>query len=228
MSKKALATGHEDPDKEVNIGIIITPMLDMAFQLMAFFIMTYHPSSLEGHIDGKLLPPEKIISKGAASKPKEPDEKAISAEVDPAVKDAVLVIIKAVAPGQTEGKKTVKGKDGKIRVMPKIEGEPSRILVKTTESQEPELISDSNDDLEKGWKKLQDRLKAYQKSMDPIRAAQKGQKDKLKTIVKLMPDGNLEHVYVVTAWDICKGARFDIIGFVPPPDFQIKSDKLQP
>ena len=37
-----------------NLNPIITPMLDMAFQLMAFFIMTYHPSALEGHIDGKL------------------------------------------------------------------------------------------------------------------------------------------------------------------------------
>lgn len=29
----------------------ITPMLDMAFQLLTFFIFTYHPSALEGHMD---------------------------------------------------------------------------------------------------------------------------------------------------------------------------------
>jgi biopolymer transport protein ExbD len=29
----------------------ITPMLDMAFQLLAFFIFTYHPSDLEGQMD---------------------------------------------------------------------------------------------------------------------------------------------------------------------------------
>ena len=29
----------------------ITPMLDMAFQLLTFFIMTYRPSALEGHMD---------------------------------------------------------------------------------------------------------------------------------------------------------------------------------
>src|SRR5260221_4211229 len=28
----------------------VTPMLDMAFQLLAFFVMTYHPSALEGQI----------------------------------------------------------------------------------------------------------------------------------------------------------------------------------
>ena len=42
----------------VNLGIIITPMLDMAFQVLAFFIMTYHPSALEGYFDIKMLPPE--------------------------------------------------------------------------------------------------------------------------------------------------------------------------
>src|SRR6059058_3962046 len=28
----------------------ITPMLDMAFQLFAFFVVTYHPSQLEGQM----------------------------------------------------------------------------------------------------------------------------------------------------------------------------------
>lgn len=31
-------------------NIPVTPMLDMAFQLLAFFILTYHPSDLEGQI----------------------------------------------------------------------------------------------------------------------------------------------------------------------------------
>jgi biopolymer transport protein ExbD len=29
----------------------VTPMLDMAFQLLAFFILTYRPADLEGHLD---------------------------------------------------------------------------------------------------------------------------------------------------------------------------------
>jgi biopolymer transport protein ExbD len=37
----------------------VTPMLDMAFQLLAFFVMTYHPSDLEGQMDLS-LPSEKI------------------------------------------------------------------------------------------------------------------------------------------------------------------------
>ena len=57
---------------EVDLGIIITPMLDMAFQLLAFFVMTYHQSALEGHIDGNLLPPAKVAVKDPA-KPLEKD-----------------------------------------------------------------------------------------------------------------------------------------------------------
>ena len=47
----------ETGEEGVNLGIIITPMLDMAFQVLAFFIMTYHPSALEGHFDINMLPP---------------------------------------------------------------------------------------------------------------------------------------------------------------------------
>jgi biopolymer transport protein ExbD len=38
-----------DPSSEVILPI--TPMLDMAFQLLMFFIITYHPSALEGEMD---------------------------------------------------------------------------------------------------------------------------------------------------------------------------------
>jgi biopolymer transport protein ExbD len=71
----------------VDLGIIITPMLDMAFQLLAFFIMTYHPPAREAVIDGTLLPPAKI--QGTDKK----DSKAI---VDPLVKTKLRIIVKAV------------------------------------------------------------------------------------------------------------------------------------
>jgi biopolymer transport protein ExbD len=44
---------------EVNLPI--TPMLDMAFQLLTFFIFTYHPSGLEGQMDLN-LPSEKTAA----------------------------------------------------------------------------------------------------------------------------------------------------------------------
>lgn len=40
------------------VEVQITPMLDMAFQILAFFIMTYNPMPLEGQFAMSLLPVE--------------------------------------------------------------------------------------------------------------------------------------------------------------------------
>ena len=39
-----------DASVDVDINKVITPMLDMAFQIFAFFIVIYHPSQLEGQM----------------------------------------------------------------------------------------------------------------------------------------------------------------------------------
>lgn len=58
----------------------VTPMLDMAFQLLAFFVMTYHPSDLEGQMELS-LPSE------AVSQAQSPEDMKSDAPVD---KDADL------------------------------------------------------------------------------------------------------------------------------------------
>ncbi len=55
------------PDGGVDLGIMITPMLDMAFQLLAFFIMTFQPSPSEAALDGSLLPAAAIDAKGGGA-----------------------------------------------------------------------------------------------------------------------------------------------------------------
>jgi biopolymer transport protein ExbD len=49
----------------------ITPMLDMAFQLLAFFVMTYHPSDLEGQMDLSL--PSENITQAPSPEDVKPD-----------------------------------------------------------------------------------------------------------------------------------------------------------
>jgi biopolymer transport protein ExbD len=41
---------------EENVEIPVTPMLDMAFQLLTFFILTYHPMPSEGQFVMNLMP----------------------------------------------------------------------------------------------------------------------------------------------------------------------------
>ncbi len=48
---------HKKKKKNVEeIQIPITPMLDMAFQLLTFFILTFHPMPSEGQFSMNLLP----------------------------------------------------------------------------------------------------------------------------------------------------------------------------
>jgi len=75
----------------VDLAIIITPMLDMAFQLLAFFIMTYHPPAREAAIDGTLKP----AAQPAVSK-------AQKQEADPAVKMKLRIIVQAAPGGHTK------------------------------------------------------------------------------------------------------------------------------
>ena len=50
------------------VAINLTAMLDMAFQLLAFFVLTFKPAPIEGEISLRMPPPQAVI--GAASKNK--------------------------------------------------------------------------------------------------------------------------------------------------------------
>jgi biopolymer transport protein ExbD len=62
-------------DELPGVVLPITPMLDMAFQLLAFFILTYHPSALEGQME-LLLPTD------AATQAQKPDDVLPDAKAD--------------------------------------------------------------------------------------------------------------------------------------------------
>ncbi len=66
--------------RAMDIEIPVTPMLDMAFQLLTFFILTYRPAPAEGQFAMNLLPaqPATVISKEA---PKDQSNNSLSAEL---------------------------------------------------------------------------------------------------------------------------------------------------
>jgi biopolymer transport protein ExbD len=47
--------------KTEDVDIPITPMLDMAFQLLCFFVLTYHPAPTEGQFSMNLLPAQPAV-----------------------------------------------------------------------------------------------------------------------------------------------------------------------
>jgi biopolymer transport protein ExbD len=58
----------------------ITPMLDMAFQLLTFFIFTYHPSGLEGEMD--LALPSEAVKAAAKKDDVDPNKEANKEELE--------------------------------------------------------------------------------------------------------------------------------------------------
>jgi biopolymer transport protein ExbD len=178
----------QDEDKGVNLGLIITPMLDMSFQILAFFIMTYHPSALEGHFDIKLLPPKNVATKG----PTNINNELPPIDSEPELNDVLLVTVKSVAKGQTENGRT--------------DGDPSRILLTRPEdAANPVAIADTDVPFEEGLKKLSLELKKFLE--DPTHS---------KANIKIEPDPELKHKYTMEVYDACKLSGFQNIQFVGP------------
>src|SRR5438132_6078945 len=97
MGMRTKYQDHSTPG--VNLGLIITPMLDMSFQILAFFIMTYHPSALEGHIPGSLVPPDNFAKKSKDNNPLPAEAPPLSIpeeDLIPEIQEAITIKVKAI------------------------------------------------------------------------------------------------------------------------------------
>ncbi|MBX6315792.1 MAG: biopolymer transporter ExbD [Isosphaeraceae bacterium] len=87
-------------------------MLDMAFQLLAFFIMTYHPAPAEGQFSMSLLPASPAIDIQSENAPQA--EQPANADV-PASLRTLTTTLQATADGElgrvTVGENEVQGMD---------------------------------------------------------------------------------------------------------------------
>jgi biopolymer transport protein ExbD len=173
----------------VNLGLIITPFLDMAFQVLAFFIMTYHPSALEAHVPGLLLPPESG-KRSPAKNEIVADPRAISVDPDELV-EAIHVHVPAVIAGRIEGDRRV--------------GDPSRILIKQQQDAKFEVVADSS----LQWDEC---LRRLEKKLREARVGSVGG----KVAVKVEADGEVRQQFVMQVYDTCKRAGIDKVHFVPP------------
>jgi len=179
----------------VALGLIITPMLDMSFQILSFFIMTYHPSALEGHINGNLVPPTKAA---IASKNPVKVENDLLPDTDPELESTLQVIVKAVKKGETE----------RLRV----DGQPAAIFIKKQEDSDKTIVADTDEDLTTSLKKLRDKLKASLTG------------GTMKGNIRLDCEGDLNHQYVMRVYDVCKDAGFQNVSFVAPALEKAKKD----
>jgi biopolymer transport protein ExbD len=177
----------------VQLGLIITPMLDMSFQILAFFIMTYHPSALEAHIPGSLTPPENPATKSKdPSVPADPPDSVPEELLMPELDSAITVQVKAVLKDQEEA-------------MKRKVGSPGQIFVRSAIETAPELLEGSDVvEFPKALEMLEARLKQM--------GGGKGSKANLK----IAADGGLRYKYVLQVYDTAKRAGFERVHFVPP------------
>lgn len=84
-----------DAPTEVNLHVIITPMLDTCFQLLFFFIIMYRPHIMEGQMQMNL--PQKAEPSG---KPIEPN---LTPDAEPKVDAEVTVLVKTQHDGINDG-----------------------------------------------------------------------------------------------------------------------------
>jgi biopolymer transport protein ExbD len=130
----------------VNLGLIVTPMLDMSFQILAFFIMTYHPSALEGHLAGSLA----ARDVGGPPPIVEPRAEAPQLIVDPdQLADVPTVIVRSSGV---------------------IPGTPDKLLVKSHTDGAPRQVADATVTWERARADLGGELKALRKEIGTDKA----------------------------------------------------------
>jgi biopolymer transport protein ExbD len=215
----------------VQLGLIITPFLDMAFQILAFFIMTYHPSALEAHIPGNLTPPEDFAKKNPKDK-KDPTQvdplpSLEENELNPELDAAITVKIRSVIADRASGKR-------------QPEGGPAQIFLRSSLDTDFQLVADDIIILEDNDNSvipneatIWDKIPKQHAGVPPERQVQKILERDLKqmagksskTNIKLAPDGDLKQEYVMKVFDTCKRAGFTNVHFVPPPVLNSKIKK---
>jgi biopolymer transport protein ExbD len=70
-------------------SVPIAPMLDMAFQLLTFFVLTYRPAPVEGQFVMSLLPPPPATAMAAAPATNQP---AASSELPVAIRTLPMIL----------------------------------------------------------------------------------------------------------------------------------------
>ena len=94
---------RRNPAPDGKIALPITPMLDMTFQLLFFFIMNFNPADLEGQIEAALPAQDRVVD-GRGVAPAAPG---------PALPSGLTVEIRTGRDGGGISALSVRGADGK-------------------------------------------------------------------------------------------------------------------
>src|SRR5580704_12772333 len=80
-----MATKHRDTEPDVSVALPIVPMLDLSFQILFFFIITFNPSRAEGRMSMNLPPIGEAKAKDPANVSPSPSDSEMDSSSDLAV-----------------------------------------------------------------------------------------------------------------------------------------------
>jgi biopolymer transport protein ExbD len=123
---------HRDKgDAPVEVTLPITPMLDMSFQLLAFFVMTFQAASaLEGQLD-------MYLPKGGTPMAKKPDEMDLTKDSDADLQEqADVTVVVSSARGEVDSLSIrEKTKNTPVAGMPALKGALTKLRGELGEKQ---------------------------------------------------------------------------------------------
>jgi len=180
------------PAADAKVVLPITPMLDMTFQLLFFFIMNFNPRPQEGVLD-MALPTEE---EKAAHNKENINPKGNDADNNLELKSDVTVKVRTQLDQENQGRITslfIRNNEGKDEPIT-----PAAVAAEKEDAdvREQRLLAALKEDLTKRRDTLTN-----------------------KDAIKVQGDGTLKVHSIMKVVDVCRSAGFKNTSFVQPEDF---------
>lgn len=185
------ATKHRETAPDITIGLPIVPMLDLSFQILFFFIITFNPSKQEGKMSLNLPASGQAKAKDMSSV-----DLSKPSDTDLEVPADFVVIVRSYEDSFAVSIRTSEKVDevGAIRGLAQMSG-------KERQAEIDKLLDSLRDALEKRMKKKKEE-----------------EGDKATDNVKIEANSKTKYGLLVSVMDACIKAGYSQVGFAPPPD----------
>jgi biopolymer transport protein ExbD len=181
---------HRETAPDVEVALPIVPMLDLSFQILFFFIITFNPGKAEGRMSMNLPASGEAKAKDAASV-----DLSKSSDVELEIPSDFVVVVRSYDDAFAVSLRNAEKVDeiGTLRGLAQL------------------TPKDRRDEIDKLLEKLRDVL---QQSKDKKEKAG----EKATDNVKIEANGKTKYEVLVSVMDACIRAGYSQVGFAPPPD----------
>lgn len=182
---------HRKTVPDIAIAMPIVPMLDLSFQILFFFMITFNPSKAEGKMTLNLPASGQAKAKDQASVEITKDSTA-----DLEIPADFVVVVRSYEDSFSLQIKTAEKPDevGTLRNM-------NSLNAKERQAEIDKLLGKLREELEKRLKKKKEE-----------------EGDKATDNVKIEANSKTKYSLIVGVMDACVKAGYGQVGFAPPPD----------